>query len=233
MQYINPKLNVEQLGLAFQRDGRVLIRNFFEPAVIEALSRAIDEIDWALTYRDGSGDKVLSGAQLRGLNAEQRTDLAAGIHALAREKFQFSFCTDSMVAAAQRGETHLLARFMRWMADEEFMAKIRLITGVTDINRVYAQATMYTRGNFLLIHDDHVDTEGRRLAYVINLTHQWRADWGGLLHFTAADGSVTESYFPHFNSLALFRVPQTHFVSYVAPFAQGERSAITGWLIAA
>jgi SM-20-related protein len=233
MPYINPKLDLEQLAQSFQRDGRVLIRDFFDPSVIEALSRAINEIDWALTYRDVNGDKVLTGEQLRSLTPEQRATLADGINSLAREKFQFSFCTDSMVAAAQRGETHLLARFMRWMADDEFMAKIRLITGVNDINRVYAQATMYTRGNFLLIHDDHVDAEGRRLAYVINLTRNWRADWGGLLHFTAADGSVSESYFPHFNSLALFRVPQEHFVSYVAPFAQGERSAITGWLIAA
>jgi SM-20-related protein len=233
MQYINPKLDTELLGQSFKRDGRVLIRNFFEPTVIEALSQAVERIDWALTYRDVHGDRVLNAEQLRALTPEQRSMLVDGIHTVARNEFQFSFCTDSLVAAAKRGETDLLARFMRWMADEQFMSKIRQITGVTDINRVYAQATMYTRGNFLLIHDDHVDAEDRRLAYVINLTRHWRADWGGLLHFTAADGSVIDSFFPHFNSLSLFRVPQSHFVSYVPPFAQGERTAITGWLIAA
>ncbi|WIT13724.1 2OG-Fe(II) oxygenase family protein [Paucibacter sediminis] len=233
MQYINPQLDIEQLGRAFQRDGRLLIRDFFEPAVVEALSRAVDEIDWALTYRDVNGDRVLSGEQLRSLSAEQRAMLVDGINLVASQEFQFSFCTDSLVAAAKRGESHLLARFMRWMADEEFLASIRRITGVTDINRVYAQATMYTRGNFLVVHDDHVDAENRRLAYVINLTRNWRADWGGLLHFTGPQGDVLESYFPHFNSLSLFRVPQQHFVSYVPPFAQGERTAITGWLIAA
>lgn len=233
MPYINPQLDIAQLQQSFQRDGRVLIRDFFEPAVIEALSRAVDEIDWALTYRDVNGDRVLSGEQLRALSNEQRARLVEGINLVASQEFQFSFCTDSLVAAAKRGESHLLARFMRWMADEDFLASIRRITGVTDVNRVYAQATMYTRGNFLVLHDDHVDKENRRLAYVINLTRHWRADWGGLLHFTGPAGDVLETYFPHFNSLSLFRVPQSHFVSYVPPFAQGERTAITGWLIAA
>lgn len=233
MPYINPQLDIAQLQQSFQRDGRVLIRDFFEPAVVEALSRAVDEIDWALTYRDVNGDRVLSGEQLRALSNEQRARLVEGINLVASQEFQFSFCTDSLVAAAKRGESHLLARFMRWMADEEFLASIRRITGVTDVNRVYAQATMYTRGNFLVLHDDHVDKENRRLAYVINLTRHWRADWGGLLHFTGPAGDVLETYFPHFNSLSLFRVPQSHFVSYVPPFAQGERTAITGWLIAA
>lgn len=233
MPYINPQLDIAQLQQSFQRDGRVLIRDFFEPAVVEALSRAVDEIDWALTYRDVNGDRVLSGEQLRALSNEQRARLVEGINLVASQGFQFSFCTDSLVAAAKRGESHLLARFMRWMADEDFLASIRRITGVTDVNRVYAQATMYTRGNFLVLHDDHVDKENRRLAYVINLTRHWRADWGGLLHFTGPAGDVLETYFPHFNSLSLFRVPQSHFVSYVPPFAQGERTAITGWLIAA
>jgi Rps23 Pro-64 3,4-dihydroxylase Tpa1-like proline 4-hydroxylase len=233
MQYINPKLDIEQLGRSFQRDGRVLIRDFFDPVVVEALSAAVDQIDWALTYRDVNGDRVLSGEQLRALTPEQREMLVEGINSVARKQFQFSFCTESMVAAAKRGDTDLLARFMRWMADEQFMATIRQITGIAEINRVYAQATMYTRGNFLVAHDDHVDAEDRRLAYVINLTRKWRPDWGGLLHFADADGSVTDSYFPHFNSLSLFKVPQSHFVSYVPPFANAERTAITGWLIAA
>jgi len=233
MQYINPTLDIEHLGQTFQREGRVLIRDFFDSTVVEALSRAVDQIDWALTYRDAHGDQVLSAEQLRAMTAAQRHQLLDGIHAMAGQEFQFSFGTESLVASAKRGDTDLLARFMRWMAHDQFMEKIRQITGVTAINRVYAQATMYTRGNFLVIHDDHVDLEDRRLAYVINLTRQWRADWGGLLHFLGPDGSVIETYFPHFNSLSLFRVPQKHFVSYVAPFAQGERTAITGWLIAA
>lgn len=233
MDYLNPALDLGQLKAAFARDRRVLIRDFFKPDVADALARAVEAIDWSLCYRDARGDRRLSGDQLRSLDPGERAYLVDGIVDVARRQFQFSFFTDSLADALQRGETGLLARFLRWMADEAFLGVMRDLTGIQEVNRVYAQATMYAPGSFLLAHDDHVDVEDRRLAYVINLTRQWRPDWGGLLNFSERDGSVSDSYFPHFNSLSLFAVPQTHFVSYVPPFAQGQRNAITGWLIAA
>lgn len=232
MDYINPQLDLPQIGQTLRRDGRVLIRDFFTPAVAESLAQAVEAIDWSLSYRDLNGDRLLSGEQLRALAPQQRMQLVDGITEVARQRFQFSFFTDSLAEAVRRGDAHLLARFMRWMADDAFLSVMRQLSGIEGLKRVYAQATMYTRGNFLVIHDDHVDVEDRRLAYVINLTRRWRADWGGLLQFTGSEGGVVETFYPHFNSLALFTVPQPHFVSYVPPFAQAERNAITGWLIA-
>jgi SM-20-related protein len=232
MSYINPQLDPSQIETALRRNGRVLIRDFFEPVVAEALAQAVAAIDWSLTYRDVNGDRRLTGEQLRSLTPKQRMELVDGITQVARHEFQFSFFTSSLAESVQRGDTDLLSRCMRWMGSEPFMALMRQVCGIESINRIYAQATMYSRGNFLVAHDDHVGKESRRLAYVINLTRQWRPDWGGLLHFSASDGSVLDTFYPHFNSMALFLVPQTHFVSYVAPFAQGERNAITGWLIA-
>lgn len=233
MDYLNPALDLDQLNAAFAGDRRLLIRDFFKPDVAEALARAVEAIDWSLCYRDAQGDRRLTGDQLRGLDESQRGYLTDGIVEVARRQFQFSFYTDSLADAMHRGETGLLARFIRYMADDAFLSIMRRITGVQDINRVYAQATMYAPGSFLLAHDDHVEVEQRKLAYVINLTRHWRPDWGGMLHFSQPDGSVTDSFFPHFNSMSVFTVPQTHFVSYVPPFAQGRRNAITGWLIAA
>ncbi len=233
MNYINPSLDIDALRTQFAQNRRLLIRDFFVPDVADALARAVEAVDWSLCYRDRHGDRRLTGDQLRGLDGAQRAHLVDGIAEVARHEFQFSFYTESLADAVQRGDTGLLARFIRWMADEAFLGVMRRITGVAEVNRIYAQATMYAPGSFLLAHDDHVDAEDRRVAYVINLTRQWRPDWGGLLVFGAPDGSVQESYFPHFNSLSLFAIPQTHFVSYVPPFAQGQRQAITGWMIAA
>lgn len=233
MDYINPALDLSQLKQQFALDRRLLIRDFFTPEVAEALARAVEAIDWNLCYRDLQGDRRLSGDQLRGLDASQRAHLVDGIVGVARQQFQFSFFTESLADVMNRGDAGLLARFIRYMADDAFLSVMRDITGIQEVNRVYAQATMYAPGSFLLAHDDHVEVEERRLAYVINLTRQWRPDWGGLLTFSQRDGSVIDSFFPHFNSVSLFAVPQTHFVSYVPPFAEGERNAITGWLIAA
>lgn len=233
MDYLNPALDLDHLQAEFGAERRLLIRDFFKPEVAEALARAVEAIDWSLCYRDAKGDRRLTGEQLRSLDDSQRAYLVDGIVEVARRQFQFSFYTESLGDALKRGDEGLLARFIRYMADEAFLSIMRRITGIPEVNRVYAQATMYAPGSFLLAHDDHVDAENRRLAYVINLTRQWRPDWGGLLHFGRPDGSVSDTFFPHFNSMSVFAVPQTHFVSYVPPFAQGQRNAITGWLIAA
>ncbi|WP_077035300.1 2OG-Fe(II) oxygenase family protein [Pelomonas sp. KK5] len=232
MDYINPNLDLAQIESTLRGKGRVLIRDFFEPGVAQALAEAVDGIDWTLTYKDVEGVRRLTGEQLRSLSPQQRMQLTEGITHVARHEFQFSYFTSSLAESVQRGDTDLLSRCMRWMGDETFMQLMRRLSGIDDIARIYAQATMYSRGNFLVAHDDHVDSEGRRLAYVINLTRHWRPDWGGVLHFSGPDGDVEDSFFPHFNSMALFTVPQTHYVSYVAPFAMAERTAITGWLIA-
>ena len=233
MSYINPHLDRGAIRDTLARKGRVQIRDFFEPNVVEALAGALDAVDWRLLFRDETGDRKLLGDELRGLTPAEKMDLTARIHRLAEREYQYLFQSHSMVDTAKSGETDLLTRFVRWMADEEFMSVMRGLSGMDDINRVYAQATLYARGNFLLMHSDETALERRRIAYVINLTRRWRPDWGGLLHFADHEGNVVDTFFPHFNSLSLFTVPQEHFVSYVAPYAQGKRSAVTGWLIAA
>lgn len=233
MNYFNPDIDWAAAQQQLQARGRVQLRQLFRPEVAEALAQAVESTDWSLTYRDTQGDRRLTPAQLRSLDAAQRQHLAQGIEQVARHEFQFAFLTDSLADAVREGRDDLLARFMRWMGGEEFLGRMRELSGETGLNALYAQATLYAPGHFLLAHDDHVDRENRRLAYVLNLTRHWRPDWGGLLHFSDADGEVSETFFPHFNALSLFRVPQTHFVSYVAPFAAGERQAITGWLIEA
>jgi len=233
MQYINPRLDIEGLQATLAARGRVLVRDFFEPQVADALHGALAEVDWDLSYRDERGDARLTGAELRSLDDDGRAALSTTINGLAARAFQFSFLSHSLVATAQAGRTDLLTRFVRWMADEEFLLYMRRLTGVEGVNRLYAQATMYAPGSFLRAHDDSVEVEDRRVAYVLNLTRDWRPDWGGLLHFCDERMDVIETFVPHFNSLSLFMVPQNHFVSYVAPFAIGERQAITGWLIRA
>ncbi len=52
----------------------------------------------------------------------------------------------------------------------------------------------------------------RIAAYVLNMTPQWRPDWGGALLFSDRPGHISEGYLPAFNALNLFSVPQEHLV---------------------
>jgi Rps23 Pro-64 3,4-dihydroxylase Tpa1-like proline 4-hydroxylase len=174
MAYINPRLDRAAMRATLARDGRVQIRDFFEPPVVEALLGAVDAVDWRLLFRDDTGDRKLLGEEMRALSPGAKADLAAHIHLLAEREYQYLFHSHSMVDTAKSGEVDLLTRFVRWMADDEFMSAMRGLTGVDDINRVYAQATLYGRGNFLLMHNDETPLERRRIAYVINLARDWR-----------------------------------------------------------
>ena len=93
-----------------------------------------------------------------------------------------------------------------------------------------SEATRYGPGHFLTAHNDNIAGKNCLAAYVINMTPFWRADWGGNLLFLGKEGHVEEGYVPCFNALNLFRVPQVHMVSHVAPFANARRYSITGWL---
>jgi len=108
----------------------------------------------------------------------------------------------------------------------------RRVTGFDDIAKADAQATRYLPGHFLRVHNDVYrasERDVRRAAYVVNLTREWHADWGGLLEFLDDDRRVVETWMPAWNGLAMFRVPTWHCVSCVAPYATAPRLAITGW----
>ena len=110
-----------------------------------------------------------------------------------------------------------------------FLDFARRLTGDDRIAYVDAQPTRYLPGHFLNGHTDAHDDAGRLYAYVLNLSPRWRAEWGGLLMFLDGEGAVTETFTPSFGTLNLFRVPQDHAVSMVAPFAGAPRYSITGW----
>ena len=231
VDYLNPDLDAASCKDILRSRGRVQIPDFFAPSVADALYEAVRAVDWGLAYRSKAGDEFLTGSALRAFTPNDRGTLAEQILRGALNAFQFSFLSHSIVAAAQSGHTDLLSRFALWMAQDDFLSTMRELTGDVRLNRVYAQATCYSPGSFLLVHDDEVQIEKRRVAYVINLTRDWRPDWGGLLHFCDGRAKVIETFVPLYNSLSLFTVPQEHFVSFVAPYAQSERLAITGWLI--
>lgn len=113
----------------------------------------------------------------------------------------------------------------------DFLGLVRDITGIDNLLKADAQATLFGPGHFLGRHIDSHVAEGWRVAYVLNMAgDDWHPDWGGYLTFLDDDGDIIEGWRPRFNTLNLFAVPQSHAVSYVPPFAPAQRFAITGWV---
>ncbi len=226
-------IDAAALAERYARTGRVQIAPFLEEADATALAaHLVARDDWRQVMN--SGERVFESvpAVLATLTEAQRARLDEAMNAAARTGFQYRYQSVRVPddVAVRRTLDDPLAAFARFMSGAHVLDLLARITGATDIDFADAQATIYDKGDFLTGHDDGVPGKNRRAAYVFGLTGPWRAEWGGLLLFHGGDGGIAEGYVPAFNTLSLFAVPQPHSVSQVAPWADGPRLSITGWL---
>ena len=186
--------------------------------------------DWSRAIRNPFDIDVPAAA----FDAQSDTDRQAAldqIYAEAKEGFHFIY--DRLLIRRTGVGAEQTPALLKAAADlfnsAAFLAFARRLTGDDRIVFADGQATRYLPGHFLNRHTDANEASGRLYAYVLNLTPRWRAEWGGQLQFLDAEGEVTESLIPVFDALNVFRVPQSHAVSVVAPFADAPRYSITGW----
>ncbi len=230
---INNSLDIEFWKARLAERSRLQIPDFLQPEAAEALRDCLArEVPWRLAERSDSAPRT-HGREDALDDAAYRAVLDAA-YRNARTSFQFVYDSYMLGRARKEGwDPDLpLHGVLEFLNSPDFIEFARYLTGDDAINAVNAQATRYRPGHFLTPHDDKHSGEGRRYAYVINLTPHWKAGWGGQLQFVGADGSVIETLMPRWNALSIFRVPQLHLVSLVSPWAGEERLAITGWFLA-
>lgn len=229
---INNNLDADFWKAQLAARSRVQIPDFLQPDAAERLRDCLArEVPWSLAERSDDASRT-HGREHAPDEAAYREILDAA-YRNARDEFQFVY--DSYMLGRARAEgwdpdlpVHVVLDFLN---SPEFIEFARYLTGDDAINAVNAQATRYRPGQFLTPHDDKHSGEGRRYAYVINLTRRWKAEWGGLLQFLDADGNVIDTLMPRWNALSIFKVPQLHLVTLVSPWAGEDRLAITGWFL--
>ena len=233
---INPALDIAAWRERLAGLGRIQVPDVLQPEAAERLHQCLaDEVPWTLAIRDRDGARTLEHARYRGMSGGEVDALLAGAVDAAGQTgdaaFRFAYDSYMMVRAYQEGRDPglLLHRVLELFNSPDYLAFARALAGDTGIRRINAQATRYRRGHFLRYHTDIDSHEGRRFAYVLNLTRRWQADWGGLLQFIDGEGRIVDTFQPRWNSMSVFAVPTGHAVSLVAPWAEEERLAITGW----
>lgn len=113
----------------------------------------------------------------------------------------------------------------------EFIENLNKITNLNLTQLTTLFLSKYKAGNFL---SPHSDKGNGRLAFVLNLTKNWKPQYGGALHFmNDARTEITDTYVPQFNNFIIFYVPEktgiSHFVSTVVQNVKHNRYSITGW----
>ncbi len=217
---------------AFTRDGRIRIPDFLPREAAEALHAFLQAAPWWRTFNQGERTWDLGPESIEVLTPEQAAQLEQAIHQGARKGFQYVYETVRVSEqSSERSERGFpVDRLLEAMNSAPAIEMWRELTGDPDVALVDGQATRYLPGHFLTRHDDDVEGKNRVAAYVLNLSPEWQPEWGGLLQFHDATGEVTGAMVPGFNVLNLFRVPQSHSVSIVAPFAPAPRYSVTGWI---
>lgn len=229
---LHPGLDPLRLRDEFAQRGRMQIRPFLQEHAADALHDCLQQqVPWTLAFRRDGRSQTLPRDAYAAMDEGQRQQLLQALYAESRGRYGFAYESYMMVKAyLEKADLELmLHRVLEYLNSAEFLGFARTLSGLHEIRRVSAQATRYRIGHYLRRHNDFDAEEGRLVAYVINLTPSWNVDWGGQLQFVGEDETITETFFPHWNSLSLFRVPQQHSVSGVMPFAEGDRLAITGW----
>lgn len=227
-----PDLDPAELAPLLARHRRLQIPAFLTPEPVIALYEELaGSFAWRLTANRGEQVVDFKPEALAGYGPEQWAKLREAVSLGGRYGFQYLYETIRLPKdAAAPSPAPLLGRFTEWMCSPATVAFMRELTGAVDIAFADAHASRYHPGHFLTTHDDQVDAMERRAAYVLNLTPEWRPDWGGLLVFHDGEGNIVRGFTPGFNTLNIFLVPQTHAVTYVTPLAAAPRYAVTGWL---
>lgn len=227
---ISNELDVAPYRSQLLDQGRVQIPGFLQEASAERLRQCLrDEVPWQPALRS---DRPVPPLMEAAKSSEiMQRELLQTLYQRARDDFEFIFDRYRMIEARRDGldpglVLHVVVDFLN---SSPFIEFARELTGDNAIRMVSAIAARYRPGHFLKLHNDKAGDEDRAFAYVINLSRDWQSDWGGLLQFLDDKQNVTETFTPHWNSLSLFRVPQLHQVSLVAPWAKKDRYSITGW----
>lgn len=237
---VNPGADFEEARAQFSLKGRAQVRDFLLPEAADEIRQILHNgTPWGLSIQAGVDDQPeqVRAEQLRDDPAiRQRVgDRAQAAHRAASDaQFSFVHARYSLVDAYlgrwdPDGAHDILLEHLNTPA---FLDPLRTLTGIPEIVKADAHASLFAPGHFLTSHMDEHSGHGRRVAYVLNFApDEWYTDWGGYLVFFDADGDIIEGFKPRFNSLNLFRVPQAHSVTYVPPFAPATRLAISGWLM--
>ena len=229
----NPNLDLEALSEGWEPGGRLHVPNILTLETADLLEGALAaETDWirSVTMRSGTFHVPLKGNEPQ--TETHRKWLADATVDGGDPEMQYVYDNRPLgsghVPNPPRGD--LLDDFEYWLNEEPQLEVMRTITRAADTQRIYCQASRFVNGQVLTEHTDHGG--GKRLvAHVFNLTRTWNPDWGGLLLFYDEQGHVSRGFTPGFNCLNLFRTPQSHAVTQIAPFAPHPRLAISGWLM--
>jgi SM-20-related protein len=225
----------EQYRHEFAKTRMVEIPNFLPPSdateLADFLRDGMPKDWWYASTRPGSSNQPRYVRVTAHARESMTEAYKAALLAFDRGEFSYSFLRTN---AHRAGCPCKLCRISSTIKARGTLDLIERITGAHLTGTSDFFASCYRPGDFLSPHSDgKVD---RRMGIVLQLTRDWRPEYGGLLHFLPEEGDgVRRLISPSFNSACIFAIAgpgdSKHFVSHVVPGVRASRIAISGWYV--
>lgn len=230
---LSKSIDRDAARVSMQENGYAALAPLLQPGDAKRLhERVTSWPHWGLVTHLEDQHRTFDAAGMEQIEPVRKAQFEALVHTAAARGFQYLFDNFALYEMGRNGklEDPVLKSAFDFIRSDVFLDLAREVTGARDIAFADCQLTRYRPGHFLTLHDDGNVGKNRRAAYVLNLTPDWKADYGGQLQLVDEAGDVSRGFTPGFNRLLMFKVPQPHLVSCVSPFAPGARYAITGWV---
>lgn len=127
---------------------------------------------------------------------DKRMPFQALVAREAQLGFQYLYQNFALYETGRKGNLQdpAMQALFQFLRGERFLAFASVVTGCDDIAFTDCQLTRYRAGHFLNAHDDQVEGKNRRGAYILNMTANWRADFGGLLQVIDEKGDIEAAF---------------------------------------
>lgn len=233
-QIINSKIDISKISEEFLKNKVVVIQNFLKPKVADNFYKwFIEDMPsdwWEISSCPAYGNEKPSFIRNTSENSEEiKQRYTEAVESFSKGKFAYNFyrtlsnhfddctCTECQIRT--------------WLVESECLDFISEVTNEKYVDSDEVFAACYMAGDFL---SPHVDSPNGTLGFVLQLTKDWKPEYGGLLHFMNDKREIVERIeVPEFNSLTLFYLPKNkgkwHFVSAVSPGTPEVRLTYTGW----
>ena len=239
---INPKHDAEELARTFAANKSIVIEDFFEPSYAEELYKFftidMDSTWWFTSFRGPAfgdpNDKTYKEGDVQSI---QRTEANIEKINFETQKTYYSLSKGLFSYVFDRTTKHKdtcpckECQFKKYFGSSTILDFFSTLTCKHLTEKGEFFCSRYSSGQFLGPHHDHNKGE---IGFVINLTKNWKPEYGGLLQFLTDDYKhVTKTILPEFNKITLFEIPKEkgipHLVSHVNPGVKLNRISYTGW----
>ena len=234
---LSGELDAPRLADTYQQDQRMQVRKILPKDLAVNIHRILaSETPWQYTYFDGRKNNIIPLESFNAMAVEEHRTIDKIVTSAAQQGFAYSYNSFNFHQRIRQDEkvAPAFSAIDDFLNSNSFLEFARRLTGDSEITGTDASASWYAPGHFLNIHDDKRTGYDLRAAFVLNFSPLWRADWGGELKFFSnrRGAKLEAAFFPAFNVMNIFSVPQYHAVGTVAAFAGAPRLSISGWLYA-